>query len=89
MTLRDAQNPSVRGIFSTIAERTGGPSLEIGCVDHAKIELEQSALPREETVPDFLLSTDFNTKSNFNREFPRGAEANPIDRLQTIQTATR
>lgn len=51
-------------------------------VNRARIRDAQAAILRGETVTGAMLSSGFNTKSNFNREFLRVAGANPSDWLQ-------
>ncbi|QBR38770.1 AraC family transcriptional regulator (plasmid) [Leisingera sp. NJS201] len=52
-------------------------------VNKARIKAAQDALLQGETVTEAMLSSGFNTKSNFNREFLRVAGSNPSDWLQT------
>lgn len=51
-------------------------------VNRARIRAAQAALFSGESVTEAMLSSGFNTKSNFNREFLRVAGANPSDWLK-------
>ncbi|WP_179379926.1 AraC family transcriptional regulator [Jannaschia marina] len=51
-------------------------------VNEARIGNAKATLMRGETVTEAMLSSGFNTKSNFNREFLRVAGSSPSDWLQ-------
>jgi AraC-like DNA-binding protein len=55
-------------------------------VNKARITEAQTALMQGETVTEAMLSSGFNTKSNFNREFLRVAGTNPSDWLSELKS---
>ncbi|CUH99489.1 AraC family transcriptional regulator [Leisingera aquaemixtae] len=67
--------------LSTTINRATGENVS-RFVNEARIRHVQAALMRGETVTEAMLSSGFNTKSNFNREFLRVAGASPSDWLQ-------
>lgn len=67
--------------LSTTINRVTGENVS-RFVNEARIRHAQAVLRRGETVTEAMLSSGFNTKSNFNREFLRVAGASPSDWLQ-------
>lgn len=55
-------------------------------INNARIKTAQDHLMKGESITNAMLSSGFNTKSNFNREFLRVAEASPTDWLTKQQT---
>lgn len=69
-----------KALSTTINRATGANVSRL--VNDARIRHAQAALVRGETVTEAMLSSGFNTKSNFNREFLRVAGTNPSDWLK-------
>lgn len=68
--------------LSTTINRATGENVS-RYVNMARISHAQNALLEGETVTEAMLSSGFNTKSNFNREFLRVAGTSPSEWLQT------
>lgn len=64
--------------LSSAINRTTGQNVS-RYINDARIAAAQDALARGETVTRAMLSSGFNTKSNFNREFLRVTGANPSE----------
>ena len=71
---------SAKSLSTTINRATGENVSRF--VNNARIKEAQGALLQGKTVTEAMLSSGFNTKSNFNREFLRVAGTNPSDWLQ-------
>lgn len=67
--------------LSTTINRATGENVS-RFVNKARIMEAQTALLRGESVTEAMLTSGFNTKSNFNREFLRVAGASPSDWLK-------
>jgi len=58
-------------------------------VNKARIQDAQSALAQGKSVTEAMLSSGFNTKSNFNREFLRVAGRNPSEWLTDLKSTRK
>lgn len=71
--------------LSTVINQETGANVS-RYVNDARIAASQKAMLEGETVTSAMLSSGFNTKSNFNREFLRIAGSNPSRWLANLST---